>query len=69
MYFFPILFGFIGLWPVFGAIIFVSIDNRDDVCLYNFLKSQKSKTLRDHHVFVWPVVLWLWFKHLKEREL
>lgn len=66
MYFFPILFGSIGLWPILGACIFLCIDNRNDVFLYDFVKANKSKYVSDHHLFIWPYVVWIWFKFLKE---
>lgn len=67
MYFFPILFGFMGLWPILGACVLVGVDPDTDE-LFDFAKSHENYLVREWHVFVWPLVLWLWFENLKERE-
>ena len=61
----PCLVGFAVLWPIIGALFFLIIEPDE---IFDFAKKQPVIFVREWHIFVWPVVLWLWFKYLKENN-
>ena len=67
MYTIPLFLSVVTAWPVVGAVIFTLSDPDTDE-LYHFVKTHGSKVIREWHIFVWPWVLWTWYRYKKESN-
>ena len=67
MYTIPLFLGVITAWPVIGVMIFTLVDPDTDA-LYHFVKKYDSKVVREWHIFVWPYVIWIFYKHLRDKN-